>query len=243
MDILPSMDLYNGHITRLEKGKFETRKFYPLDPFTAVKQFETAGAKRIHIVDLEATEKGTLVHRDLIIKLAASVAIPVQVGGGIRQVNQVVDYLENGIDKVVLGSLAMKDFEALKSLVKRYPKRIVVALDVEAEKVMTHGWQVSSEQSLWDVIKQMEPLNDVALLITDIQTDGMLQGPNVSLYEKIKQTTFLPIIASGGLTRCDDIHQLTRLQVEEAVIGKAMYENVLSLKEALKCSQDALSRV
>jgi phosphoribosylformimino-5-aminoimidazole carboxamide ribotide isomerase len=188
-------------------------------------------------VDLEATEKGTLVHRDLVIKLAASVAIPVQVGGGIRQVDHVVDYLENGIDKVVLGSLALKDFEALKSLVKRYPKRIVVALDVESERVMTHGWQVSSEQSLWDVIKQMEPLNDVALLITDIQTDGMLSGPNIRLYDKIKNISSHPVIASGGVTTCEDIQRLSAFGVEEAVLGKAMYEGILPLKEAIKCSQ------
>lgn len=243
MNIIPSMDLYHQKITRLEKGIFKTRKHYPVDPLVLIKDFEKAGATRVHIVDLEATEKGGFFHQALILQMVQSVKIPVQVGGGIRTFEDAKRYLDLGVDSVVLGSLAVKDLQGLKSFVLAYPNRVVVALDVKNEIIMTHGWQTSSEISLWDFLEALKDQKALKILITDIQTDGMLQGPNIGLYDKIKNITPIPIIASGGLTTCKNINVLTRLGVEEAVLGKAMYEDILPLKEAIECSQNASSPV
>ena len=243
MNIIPSMDLYHQKITRLEKGIFNTRKHYPLDPVALIQSFEKAGAKRVHIVDLEATEKGGAFHQPLILQMAQSVNIPVQVGGGIRTFEDAKKYLNLGIDAVVLGSLAVKDIDGLKSFIQTHPNRVIIALDVKDEIIMTHGWQTSSNLTLWDYIDRLKDLTGFKILITDIQTDGMLQGPNMGLYDKIKNVTSIPVIASGGLTTCKNIQSLTRLGVEEAVLGKAMYEDILPLKEALLCSQNASSRV
>jgi phosphoribosylformimino-5-aminoimidazole carboxamide ribotide isomerase len=243
MNIIPSMDLYKQKITRLERGVFATRKHYPIDPLTMVKRFESDGATRIHVVDLEATEKGVIAHRDLILEMVKSVKIPIQVGGGIRNFDIARDYLNHGVDTVVLGSLAIQDVGGLKAFIKEYPNRVVVALDIKNEIIMTHGWQVSSDISLWTFLDVLSTFKDLKVMITDIQTDGMLKGPNIRLYDKIKNITLLSVMASGGLTRCKDIQALKAFGVEEAILGKAMYEEILPLKEAISCSQKESSLV
>lgn len=242
MRVLPSMDLYAHKITRLIQGDFTQSKTYEDDPLAVLKSFEDAQAQMVHIVDLEATHTGENVHFDFIKNAAETLSIPLQVGGGIRSFKVAQDYLNAGIARIVLGSLALRDFDTLKELTTTYPGRIVVALDVKDHMVMSHGWTASSGRHIQDVITTLSPLDNLRYLITDIATDGMLNGPNIRLYETIKTITNVPLIASGGVTTCADIKALSALNIEEAVIGKAMYEGKLPLKEALKCSQDALSR-
>ena len=242
MRVLPSMDLYAHKITRLIQGDFKQSKTYEDDPLSVLKSFQDAGAQMVHIVDLEATHTGQNIHFDFIQKAAKTLDIPLQVGGGIRSFKIAHAYLNAGVERIVLGSLALSDFDILKELTTTYPGRIVVALDVKDHMVMSHGWTASSGRHIKDVIATLSSLDDLRYLITDIATDGMLKGPSIKLYETIKTITNVPIIASGGVTTCEDIKALTALNIEEAVIGKAMYEGKLPLKEALKCSQDALSR-
>lgn len=242
MIVLPSMDLYAHKITRLIQGDFNQSKTYNEDPLNVLKTFQDAGAQMVHIVDLEATHTGQNVHLEFIQKAAETLSIPLQVGGGIRSFKIAQAYLNAGVERIVLGSLALSDFDTLKTLTTQYPGQIVVALDVKDHMVMSHGWTASSGRHIKDVIATLSSLDGLRYLITDIATDGMLKGPNLKLYETIKTITNVPIIASGGVTTCEDIKALTALNIEEAVIGKAMYEGKLPLKEALKCSQDALSR-
>lgn len=235
MIIMPSMDLYAGKITRLTQGDFDQSKTYDLDPLDTLKSFQDAGAQMVHIVDLEATHTGTKTHFEFIKKAASHLNIPLQVGGGIRDLKSAQAYLEAGITRIVLGSLALKDYSAIDALNWAYPGRIVIALDVKDDIVMTHGWLSASDHTITDVIERFKPLNHLRFLITDITTDGMLEGPNVALYQRIKALTDVPLIASGGITTCADIKALAGLNVEEAVIGKAMYEGTLPIEEALKC--------
>jgi len=243
MNVLPSMDLYSHKITRLKQGNFDHVTTYMMDPAKTLKSFETAGASLVHIVDLEATHTGNNVHFDFIQTMAQTLTLPIQVGGGIRSLAMAEKYLAAGVKRIVLGSLAMSDETALDMLVKKYPGQIVVALDVKDQMVMSHGWLSASGHTLEAVIQRLNSLKSLRYLITDIATDGMLKGPNLDLYRRVKNLTNVPIIASGGITTCEDIQALTDLGVEEAVIGKAMYEDKLPLKEAFKCSQDASSRV
>jgi phosphoribosylformimino-5-aminoimidazole carboxamide ribotide isomerase len=175
--------------------------------------------------------------------MVKSVKIPIQVGGGIRNFDIARDYLNHGVDTVVLGSLAIQDVGGLKAFIKEFPNRVVVALDIKNEIIMTHGWQVSSDISLWTFLDVLSTFKDLKVMITDIQTDGMLKGPNIRLYDKIKNITLLSVMASGGLTRCKDIQALKAFGVEEAILGKAMYEEILPLKEAISCSQKESSLV
>lgn len=243
MNVLPSMDLYAHKITRLQQGNFDHVTTYAMDPAKTLKSFENAGASLVHMVDLEATHTGKNVHFDFIQTMAQTLTLPIQVGGGIRSLEMAEKYLSAGVKRIVLGSLALSDEKTLKMLVKNYPHQIVVALDVKDQMVMSHGWMAASGHTLESVIERLNPLKSLRYLITDIATDGMLKGPNLDLYRTVKNLTDVPIIASGGITTCEDIQALTDLGVEEAVIGKAMYEDKLPLKEALKCSQDASSRV
>lgn len=235
MNIMPSMDLYAGKITRLKQGDFNQSKTYDLDPLDTLKRFQDAGAHMVHIVDLEATHTGKKAHFEFIQKAASHLEIPLQVGGGIRDLKTAQAYLNAGITRIVIGSLALKDYTAVDTLNQMYPGRIVIALDVKESNVMTHGWLSASGQTITEVIEQFESLNHLRFLITDIATDGMLKGPNVELYQRIKSMSDVPLIASGGITTCEDIKALAGLNVEEAVIGKAMYEGTLPIEEALKC--------
>lgn len=239
MTIIPSIDLYNGQVTRLKKGDFNAMTTYLESPEAVLKSFIDAEATLVHIVDLEGAKVGHPVHQESLFQWAKELNIPLQVGGGIRSVVDAKKYLDQGIARVVLGSLVFTDFNATKELINSYPGQIVIALDISGDTVMQDGWQTSSHTSIESVIDRLNDLNDLRLLVTDIATDGMLEGPNVDLYTRLTTLTDHPVIASGGLTTCEDITALKASRVESAIIGRAMHEGKLPLKEAIKCSHAA----
>lgn len=243
MIIMPAIDLYNGQCVRLEQGDFNRLKVYNTDPLGMALWFAKEGATMIHIVDLEAAQTGELKQFDLIRTMAQTLPIPIQVGGGIRTVERAQAYLDAGVDRVVIGTLAIENPEALKALVDQYGGRIVVSLDVKDETVMIKGWQDTSRLNVFDVAKTFEALGVKDILVTDIATDGMLTGTNHALYQALQSQTKLNIIASGGVKDLNDVKALVEEKLYAVVIGKAIYEQKLSLKEALACSQKGLSRV
>lgn len=243
MKLYPAMDLYDQQVVRLEQGDFQRVTHYPLDPLQTAQMFAAEGALGLHVIDLEAAQTGHGAHQALILAMAAQLSIPLQVGGGIRSVETARAYLDHGVAKVILGTMVFTQPLEVQRLLKEYPGRIIVALDVLHETVMVHGWQDSSHLSLWTVVRELESIGVTEILVTDIQTDGMLQGPSLALYQTLRSQTKLSIIASGGIRHCEDILQLDRLGIDAAVIGKALYEHHLTFKEVRQCLPDESSLV
>jgi phosphoribosylformimino-5-aminoimidazole carboxamide ribotide isomerase len=234
MIIYPAMDLLGGKVVRLKQGRFDDSTTYSDDPAQALRTFASAGAEWAHIVDLDGARAGAPVQHELIADLARSVPLKLQVAGGFRETEHLARMFDAGVTRVVIGSLAVKQPEKVRVWIDEFgPDRITLSLDVRLIDgqpiVAVSGWTEDSGQSLWD-IAALYPASR-HFLITDIGLDGMLQGPNVELYERIAER--LPnaaVQASGGVSSLDD---LERLQTDGAIIGKALWEGKISLEEAL----------
>lgn len=235
MIIYPAMDLIGGRIVRLRQGRFDQVTYYHSTPFEALAGFADAGASWAHVVDLDGARAGKPVQHGLLTLLAAAAPLKLQVAGGVREPEHVATLLDAGASRVVVGSLAVRDPEATTALLDRFgPERITLSLDVrvtgDAPMVATHGWQEDSGLSLWDVAARYPQARH--LLLTDIGRDGMLQGPNHELLEEaVTRLPHLAIQASGGVTSLDD---LARLTTAGAILGRAMWEGKLRLREAIR---------
>ncbi len=238
--IFPAIDLMDGGCVRLYKGDFNQRTDYDADPVEVAQGFKAAGAKWLHVVDLDGAKDADAQQSQLIIDIAQQSGLKVQTGGGIRERAQVERLLAGGIERVVIGSLALKE----PILIRRWmedlgPERIVLALDVKlnAEGVpfpTSHGWKETGEKSLWQLLNEYEPAGLKTILVTDIEKDGVLQGSNVDLYRAIANNyPSLDLITSGGVGTLDDVKDLKALQPHGIIIGKALYENKFSVDEAI----------
>jgi phosphoribosylformimino-5-aminoimidazole carboxamide ribotide isomerase len=234
MILYPAMDLIGGRIVRLRQGRFDEVTFYPSSPLEALDAFADAGAEWAHVVDLDGAKAGAPAQHELLKALATSSLLKLQVAGGVRSADHVAALLDAGAWRVVVGSLAVRDQDATRELLNRFgPERITLSLDVRMSDsgpmVATHGWQEDSGISLWDVAARYPQARH--LLLTDIGRDGMLQGPNqLLLAEAVTRLPHLAVQASGGVTSLDDLAQLT---TDGAILGRAMWEGRLDLKEAL----------
>ncbi|PHS40512.1 MAG: 1-(5-phosphoribosyl)-5-[(5-phosphoribosylamino)methylideneamino]imidazole-4-carboxamide isomerase [Robiginitomaculum sp.] len=244
--IVPAIDLMDGGLVRLLKGDFSQRTNYVANPLDTAKSFADTGAKYLHIVDLDGAKNLTAEQSDLIIKIAQSVKksgnMNVQTGGGLRTIEQIKHLLDGGVDRVVIGSLAVKDPGLVKTWMEELgPEKFVLAIDVFADldgtpRPATHGWTQTSELSLWQVVDSFKSANLKTILVTDIARDGVLQGSNVELYADIMaKYPGLDLITSGGVGSLDDVRQLKALNPAGIIIGKALYENKFTLKQAIAC--------
>lgn len=234
MIIYPAMDLMGGRVVRLKQGRFEDSTSYPLDPAAALRAFAEAGAEWAHVIDLDGARAGAPVQHDLIAEIARSSGLKLQVGGGFRTHEQVARMLDGGVERVVIGSLAVKDTELVRSWLGDFgPERLTLSMDVRVSSdgpmVATSGWSETSTASLWDVAGQFPFARH--LLLTDIGRDGMLAGPNFALLdEAVERLPNLRIQASGGVSSLSD---LQRLNTDGAIVGKALWEGLIPLEEAL----------
>lgn len=233
MILYPAMDLIGGRIVRLKQGRFDEVTFYDPAPADALRSFAEAGATWAHVVDLDGAKAGAPAQHGVLAELARASLLRLQVAGGVRTADHVATLLDAGAERVVVGSLAVRDPQATSSLLDRFgPERITLSLDVRVEgepMVATHGWQEDSGLSLWDVADRYPQARH--LLLTDIGRDGMLEGPNHGLLEEaVERLPHLAIQASGGVTSRDD---LARLTTDGAILGRAMWEGRLPLAEAL----------
>ena len=234
MIIYPAIDLMGGKVVRLRQGRFDDSTEYGATPAEALDGFADAGAKWVHMVDLDGTRAGAPVQHDLIAALASCAHVELQVAGGFRTSEHVARMLEAGIARVVIGSLAVRQPELVREFIAEFgPERIALALDVnvvgDTPFVAISGWTEDSGQSLWDVAGRFPEATH--LLLTDIGRDGMLEGPNFDLLEEAqRRLPHLAIQASGGVSSIDD---LRRLRTAGAVVGKALWEGRVDLKEAL----------
>lgn len=238
MNIFPAIDLFDSKAVRLYKGDYNQMTVYSTDPLKVALDFKKSNAKYIHIVDLEGAKDGTTPNLDLIIKIKKETGLFVEVGGGIRSMEVIDKYLENGIDRVILGTIAVKNIELLKKAQEKYKDKIAVSVDVKDGYVAIKGWVEKSNILLYDFLKMMEELNIKYIICTDISKDGAMNGTNLELYKKINEEYDLNIIASGGVSSINDIKKLKDMNMYGAIIGKAYYIKAIDLKEAISISND-----
>lgn len=235
MRLYPAIDLKNGQCVRLKKGDFKEVIVYSKYPEQIAKSFEEQGAEYIHVVDLDAALAGHQVNEAVIREIIKTVNIPVQTGGGIRTPFDVEAKLNMGLDRVIIGTKAVENPEFVKEMVKQFgAEKIVVGIDAKNGHVAVAGWEKVSDCLAVDLALQMKELGVKTIVYTDINRDGMLQGPNVEATAELVKASGLDIIASGGMSALADLEALKPIGVEGAIIGKAIYEKRINLREALE---------
>ncbi len=234
MLIFPAIDLFEGKAVRLFKGDYTQMTVYSENPIEVARDFESAGATCIHMVDLEGAKSGETPNIETVKKIALETSLFTEVGGGIRDVETVSKYLDAGIDRVILGTAAVKDEAFLKEAVEKYGGRIAVGVDIKDGKVAIHGWLEKSELDAMEFCKKLEKLGVKTVICTDISKDGAMQGTNHALYKEMSEKFSLDIIASGGVSSIDDVKRLAKQKLYGAIIGKAYYVGAIDLKEAIE---------
>ncbi len=235
MKLIPAIDLMNGKCVRLFKGDFKKKKDFPREPYEQAKYWEKEGAKCIHIVDLDAAKTGIPTNDQSIKKIVKSVNIPIQIGGGIRSLERMEQLFSYGVDKVIMGTSAIENKELVKSLSIKFPRKIIVGIDAKEGKVSTRGWLKESDVIATELVKEFSTFKIASFIITDINTDGTLEGTNEVFIKKILEITEIPVIASGGVGSISDLLSLTKFEnsgLYGVIVGKALYENKFKICEA-----------
>jgi phosphoribosylformimino-5-aminoimidazole carboxamide ribotide isomerase len=235
LQLIPAIDLMNGKIVRLTHGDPKTAKVYDQfgGPVGTAKKWQVEGARKLHIIDLDAA-LATGNNLSVIAEIAGSVDMPIQVGGGIRKFETAEKLLTIGVSQVILGALAFSNPEAVKRIQQTFGvKSVIVALDNRDGKIMVEGWKTATGLSMKEALEKFATLGVKAFLVTSITRDGTLSGPDLNMLREACQYLGVEIIAAGGIGGLDDLRALKRVGVEGAVIGKALYEDRFTLKEAL----------
>lgn len=237
MIILPAIDIKDGNCVRLFKGDYATVEKVAESPYIAAQCFADAGAEWMHMVDLDGAKDAKLVNADLIADVAKSSGLSVEVGGGIRDMKAVDYYLSRGIDRVILGSAAVKDQQFVIDAVNNYGDRIVVGIDAKDGMVRAEGWLDNSDINYIELAKRMEDVGVRTIVFTDIDQDGTLAGPNLKQLDDLVHQVNCNVIASGGIAVLKDILNLAELDVYGAISGKAIYTGKLDLKQAIEMTR------
>lgn len=236
MIILPAIDIKDNKCVRLTQGDFNKVTVYSENPLDMALKWEEEGASYLHLVDLDGARSEAFVNKLSIEKIVKNINIPVQIGGGIRSEKKVKELLDLGVSRVILGTAAVENIELLERLSDIYGnEKIVVSIDAKDGKVATRGWEVISQLDSLSMCKKLEDMGIRTIVYTDISKDGMLEGPNFSVYEKLMEETNLHIIASGGVSFLEDIIRLNNMDIYGAIIGKAFYDKKLIFKEVVEC--------
>lgn len=234
MIILPAIDIKNGQCVRLTKGDFNTVEKVAEDPVITAGGFQQNGAEWIHMVDLDGAVDGSLINSDIFIQVAKATGLKVEIGGGIRSLESIEYYLSHGIHRVILGSIALQNFELTKEAVKLYGDKIAIGIDARNGMVSASGWLEDSNVTYLDLAKKMEDIGVKTIIYTDISKDGTLSGPNLEQLGMINDAVSCNIIASGGIHNLKDIQDLLKMGLYGAICGKSIYKGTLSLEEAIK---------
>jgi phosphoribosylformimino-5-aminoimidazole carboxamide ribotide isomerase len=248
MELIPAIDLKDGRCVRLFKGDFAAQTVYSNDPSEILQRYRELGARRIHVVDLDGAKDGTQANRDAILQLAADRSVKLQVGGGLRSLSRVQALLDSGVERAVIGSVAINSPDEVITWFKQVdPTRIVLALDVRLDvagvpMLTTHGWQQTSSVVLWNAVERFLQSGLTHVLCTDVARDGALTGPNCELYaEAVRRFPELQWQASGGVATARDLVALRDCGVAAVISGKAMLENKISSQELRPFLPNALS--
>ncbi|MGB3260102.1 1-(5-phosphoribosyl)-5-[(5-phosphoribosylamino)methylideneamino]imidazole-4-carboxamide isomerase [Paenisporosarcina sp.] len=239
IELYPAIDMRGGKCVRLFKGDYNQETVYGESPFEMAKTFASQGATWIHMVDLDGAKDGKRIHDQDVIRAATELGVNVQIGGGIRSEDDVKYYLENGVARVIIGSLAIQQPEFAVSLIEKFgADKIVIGLDAKDGMVATHGWLETSSKSAIEVGQYFASNGAKTFIFTDIATDGTLNGPNILANELLAEATGAEVIVSGGISSLSDVKQVALAAAETkiggVIIGKALYENRFTLPEALR---------
>lgn len=235
--IYPAIDMRGGNCVRLLQGDYDKETVYGDSPFDMAKVFAADGAEWIHMVDLDGAKDGKRVNDRFVIEAAKQLSVSIQIGGGIRSEEDIVHYLENGISRVIIGSIAVSKPDFAIEMIKKYGTKIAVGIDAKNGFVATHGWLDTSEVKAVELGKRFADAGAETFIFTDIATDGTLSGPNISAVCELAEVTGKKVIASGGVSSLADLNALKAVElqgVSGAIVGKALYEKRFTLKEALK---------
>lgn len=235
MIVIPAIDLKDGRCVRLRQGRMQDETVYSQEPAEVARRWADEGAQVLHVVDLNGAVEGSPRNRAAIAAILEAVTIPVQVGGGIRTLETIEAYLSSGVERVVLGTAVVRDRALLQETCNRFPGRVIVGVDARGGKVAVQGWTDVADLDAADLVGRLAGLPVYAVIYTDIARDGMLEGPNLEGLRRMAEACPVPLIASGGITRAEDLRQLRSLgpKVIGAILGKALYEGLLDLRSAM----------
>ncbi|WP_295585063.1 1-(5-phosphoribosyl)-5-[(5-phosphoribosylamino)methylideneamino]imidazole-4-carboxamide isomerase [uncultured Oscillibacter sp.] len=234
MQIFPAIDLRGGQVVRLYQGDYDQMTVYGTDPCAVARDFLEAGARYLHVVDLDGARSGTAENFESIAALARQGGLYIEVGGGIRSQERIEQYLAMGVNRCILGTAAVKDFNFTKEMARRYGEKIAVGVDARDGYVAVSGWEETSGEKGVDFCRRLRDAGVGTVIYTDISRDGAEQGTNLPLYEQLVQIQGLSVTASGGISSLEELRRLRDMGVDAAILGKALYTGRLDLKTVLK---------
>ena len=233
MRIIPAIDMMDGKCVRLTQGDYVQKKIYSEDPLSIAQSFEEAGLEYLHLVDLDGARSGSVQNWDVAEKIASNTHLKIDFGGGIKKESDIVKLFDLGIQQVNVGSIAVRQPRIVYAWIKKFgAEKIILSADVKNELVQINGWQEETSFTMNDLVRNFQREGLQYVTVTDINTDGMLIGPNVPLYEKLgKSFPGIKVIASGGVSSLDDVRKLKKTGIDGVIIGKAIYENKISVQD------------
>jgi phosphoribosylformimino-5-aminoimidazole carboxamide ribotide isomerase len=245
MIVIPAVDLKDGRCVRLSQGRMDQESVYSEHPVQMARHWESKGAERLHVVDLNGAVMGRPFHRSLIKEISRSVQIPIEVGGGIRDLDAIKDYLSSGVRWVILGTAAFQNRSLIEEASHCFPERVILGIDAKGGRVAIQGWNEVVSIEAIDLAKQFEGMGLSAVIYTDIERDGMGTGLNFESTKNLTRSTSTPVIASGGVSRIEDIEHLLELGpdgVIGVIVGRALYTGRLDLEEAIRLTKKSETR-
>lgn len=237
MNIFPAIDIIDSKAVRLFKGDYSQKTVYNDSPYEVAKGFEALGAQYLHLVDLDGAKSGTTPNFELIKSIAEGTSLKVEIGGGIRSREVIERYLSAGVIRVILGTIAIENPGFTEEMVKNYGSAIAVGIDISEGFVATKGWTEISKVSCDEMFARMESIGVSTVICTDISKDGAMSGTNLALYKDLKSKYSIDIVASGGVSSMEDVKSLRAMDMYGAILGKALYEGAIDLKEAIEVAK------
>ncbi len=243
MQIWPAIDLLGGKCVRLQQGDYNRETVFAEDPLTMAMKWRDSGTQYLHLVDLDGAKNGSQINQDCIRRIVSETGLICQVGGGVRSEETIDRLLELGLQRVIVGTRALREPAWFAAMADKYPQKLVLGIDARDGKVATDGWLETSGTTAIDLAQQIAGMTKqvAAIIYTDIARDGMLTGPNFAQYEQMQQATSIPVIASGGVATLEDIVRLRDMKAHGCIVGRALYEGRVTLEEVLQCANRHLA--
>ena len=241
MIVIPAIDLKEGRCVRLSQGRMDRESVYSENPVQMAQHWKAKGAERLHVVDLNGAVTGKPVHRSLIEEIVHSVPIPVEVGGGIRDLETIESYLSSGVQWVMLGTVAQENPNLMREAIHQFPGRVILSIDAKAGRVAIQGWVEIVSLEVNELVKRFEGTDLSAIIFTDIERDGMGTGVNLTSTQALAKITSIPVIASGGVSKIEEVEQLVKLEppgVAGVIVGRALYTGQIDLEEAIRAAKE-----
>ena len=233
--VIPAIDLLDQKVVRLKQGRYDDTTFYDHSPEDLIAYFEDAGAKRVHIVDLNGARDGSTLHHKIIERICKKTSIEIEVGGGIRTKQTAAHYLDCGINQIILGSLLIDNLTAALEIITSFKNQVIAGVDAKDNNIATSGWETTSQSTITDLLDTLNKTHDLhSVIYTDISKDGMMQGPNLEMLKTVSTYSKHPVIASGGIRNKEDVDHVMKLNnVSGCIVGKAILSNLSNLNQIL----------